>query len=78
MFAEELKTRGASYGFETYPGSHSCHLWRAHLPHFFFPASANTYRQEGNQGVVRVARVVRARRGTPTRVALLRGFLSIS
>ena len=42
MFAEELKTRGASYGFETYPGSHSCHLWRAHLPDFFFFASANT------------------------------------
>ena len=41
-FAEELKTRGASYGFETYPGSHSCHLWRAHLPDFFFFASANT------------------------------------
>ena len=38
-FAEELKTRGASYGFETYPGSHSCHLWRIRLPDFLVFAS---------------------------------------
>ena len=39
MFAEELKTRGASYGFEAYPGSHSCHVWRIRLRDFFVFAS---------------------------------------
>ena len=80
MFAEKMKTRGASYGFEAYPGSHSYHLWRIRLPDFFVFASVSSSlvdseRQEGNQGLVNVARVVRASRSAPTHVALLQGFL---
>jgi len=38
-FAEELKDRGASVDFESYPGSHNWDLWGAHVPDFLVYAS---------------------------------------
>jgi enterochelin esterase-like enzyme len=38
-FAEELKARGATYEFETFPGMHNWDLWGAHLPDFLVFAS---------------------------------------
>ena len=40
-FADELKARGVSYDFETYPGSHSWDLWRGHLSDFLVFASGH-------------------------------------
>jgi enterochelin esterase-like enzyme len=38
-FAEELKARGASVDFETFPGSHNWDLWGAHVPDFLIYTS---------------------------------------
>lgn len=38
-FAEELKARGASFDFESFPGSHNWDLWGAHVPDFLIFAS---------------------------------------
>ena len=38
-FAEELKARGASYEFNTYPGEHNWDLWGERLPDFLVFAS---------------------------------------
>lgn len=38
-FTAELKARGASFEFNTFPGKHSWTFWRAHLPDFLIFAS---------------------------------------
>jgi enterochelin esterase-like enzyme len=38
-FAEELKARGASFEFDTFPGKHNWDLWQAHLQDFLIFAS---------------------------------------
>jgi enterochelin esterase-like enzyme len=38
-FAQELKARGASFEFNTFPGKHNWDLWRAHLQDFLIFAS---------------------------------------